>query len=982
MMLLNEVSSWLIDSAIFGAIILATGSLAVYFCREPIYRIRIIQWTFAGCLLVPLLQQLDHIPAYHMALWNDAQANREEVTGRASPPLTAAPTDTEIDLANTNSDKAVVSPKLVDITESSEIAVDLLDSKAVEYSTVHTDEVPAAAPLATSEPDTTVQQATLAPTEFGMGKTILRAAQMSYGVVIAGLLALWCINLQRRSVLARSADPAGEAAREALVLIAGPRAAKVRLLVSSRVAAPIMWGVWRATIVIPRELASTPNSAQLKWGLAHEWSHVIRGDFLRWLVANIAKFACFYQPAYWWMRRQLLLSQDYLADAFAAKHGESAEDYAAFLVSLARARNRTQFAPALGIGDRRSQLLRRVKMLVQSTRPLVQRDRRGPAVAITTAALVLLASLSTLRLNAEPTEPVVTADDGSAEPDVPAKKQEEPTQKTKQADDVKKDAKPQVDFGKPAKKADKKELPEAITYTGKVVDRESGELIAGARVEIIRELSRHPKTGKWTRLRTTTHMSDKDGNYTFTVPPEEVAEPSLYLIVDAHHEDYQSKGRSGYSHTMIRKNLANGEPPFYETIKLSAGEPITGTILQPDGKPAANIQVLVYSKPPSAEPGRSFQRGAFQFSQTDDAGNFRATVATPGDGVFWAFPKNYSPIAQRIGDKRGNLGPIKLADGIRISGQVLDAKGNPVPNVAVNLRRDSDGEEADEFLNSNAVSGAIGTGAKTDAEGKFTLKPLPTGNYSARVGNAVRDQSVRHERRPDRLPVDHVFSPTELTISKDDPVERIVLRASPHIIVRGRFFNSKGKPRASHQQHLFGSINGKSFFANSNTPGKDGWFEFKVPHGAERVQVNLTTNEHSALRWRVSSDEELTYGRTIELGTLEADHTTLEVVRYEAPLLLLKAVDEDGKQVRGFVPNSKYKVPSENQRRGQFISGAQGDIGFEEQPDGRWRSSQLLPDGEVTITLEKEGFTAEPQTVTLKESEERELIYVLKKKDE
>nr|MBC8356325.1 hypothetical protein [Planctomycetota bacterium] len=78
MMWLNEVSSWLIDSAVFGAVILALGSIAVYSCREPIYRIRIIQWTFTGCLLVPLLHQLDQVPSYHMALWSLPQENDQE----------------------------------------------------------------------------------------------------------------------------------------------------------------------------------------------------------------------------------------------------------------------------------------------------------------------------------------------------------------------------------------------------------------------------------------------------------------------------------------------------------------------------------------------------------------------------------------------------------------------------------------------------------------------------------------------------------------------------------------------------------------------------------------------------------------------------------------------------------------------------------------------------------------------------------------
>ena len=52
----------------------------------------------------------------------------------------------------------------------------------------------------------------------------------------------------------------------------------------------------------------------------------------------------FYQPLFWWLRRQLRLCQDYLADDRAAAAG-SPEDYAACLVRLAR---EAAAAPAAG----------------------------------------------------------------------------------------------------------------------------------------------------------------------------------------------------------------------------------------------------------------------------------------------------------------------------------------------------------------------------------------------------------------------------------------------------------------------------------------------------------------------------------------------------------------------------------------------------------------------------------------------------------
>ncbi len=932
----NVVGEWLTHSAVFGAIILILGGAAVALIRQPVYRIRIIQWTLAACLAVPLLQQLPGLPGYSLPVWTTASdaptaapvtiADPVEYAGSYLPPLDVVPTE------------------MLGAEPQSPTAV-----------------APQVAANEANPPPAVASATAVAASAWPLRLPNIRALLLgTYFVIVAGYLVHWSLGWSRRRQILQSAKPADETIRSLLTSIAGPAAQRARLLVSDQVAAPMMWGVVRPVIVVPASLVRQPDQTALRWGLAHEWSHVVHGDFSRHLLASVTKLVCFYQPAYWWLRRQLTLSQDYLADAFAAQQGESPEDYAAFLVALARSGQRPQLAGTLGIGGHRSNLFRRVSMLVQSTRPLLLRNGRWPTLAIASLALLASAGLSAVRLGAEPVELAAAGAAGS-----------EPLAEQDQAV-----AQPAAAAAPP----EKSPLPDPITYVGKVVDRETGQPIAGATVEIIRSLSRHPKTDRWEWLHTTKHVSNEQGEYQFTLPPEEVAEPSLYLEVDAHHEQYQSKGRSGYSHMMIRKNLENGEPPFYSTIKLAPGEPITAVVLQPDGKPSANTQVLVYSKSPAKQPGRSFEFGAFQHTQTDEQGRLRVVVATPGDGVLWVFPKNFSPLAHRLRDIRGDLGSLQLTEGTRLSGRVLDAKGNPVAGVGVNLRRNGDGDDADEFLGSNAVANAIGTGALTDDQGRFELNPLPPGTYRAEVDKSAENSSEPRKERPyNPDPLEHVFVPLEITIRGGEIADPIEIRAVPHVVLRGRFFDSQGQPRASHQQHVFGRANGEGYFANSTVPGKDGWFEFKLPHGVENVELRLSTNEHSSLRWRLKPDEPLTYGRRIQWERLDQDFTTLEVVRYEAPLLLLKAVDDNGEQIKGFIPTSHYAKPAVEEGS-RFISGAQGDIGFEEQPDGRWRSSQLLPDENLKVTLSKDGYAdTEPQTVSLKEGEIREVVFVLKK---
>jgi len=156
----------------------------------------------------------------------------------------------------------------------------------------------------------------------------------------------------------------------------------------------------------------------------------------------------------------------------------------------------------------------------------------------------------------------------------------------------------------------------------------------------------------------------------------------------------------------------------------------------------------------------------------------------------WIFPKNFSPLAHRIGTQRGDIGPLKLQKGTRLSGQVLDLKGKPVANVAVNILRSGDGKAAEEFLEANGVSNAIGTGTQTDKAGRFKLNPLPPGKYRVKIGDRVFDQSEKNER-DESLKVNDVFVPFDVTIRVGEPNNPIEIHAVPQLLVRGRFSTAR-----------------------------------------------------------------------------------------------------------------------------------------------------------------------------------------------
>ena len=87
--------------------------------------------------------------------------------------------------------------------------------------------------------------------------------------------------------------------------------------------------------MLPESLCDDEQA--VRWSLAHEWAHIERHDFRAWFVAGLARVLFFYQPLVWWLRRQLRLCQDFVADARASRQAPQPEDYAEFLTVRAAA---------------------------------------------------------------------------------------------------------------------------------------------------------------------------------------------------------------------------------------------------------------------------------------------------------------------------------------------------------------------------------------------------------------------------------------------------------------------------------------------------------------------------------------------------------------------------------------------------------------------------------------------------------------------
>jgi beta-lactamase regulating signal transducer with metallopeptidase domain len=158
-------------------------------------------------------------------------------------------------------------------------------------------------------------------------------------------------------------------------LTGGAAHGHVVLRVSPRVRRPVVVGMLRPTILIPPSYDEPESVTELlRLGLLHEIAHAEQADSWFGTVASLAQTVWFFLPHVWWIRSQLLIDQEFLADRAAALRYGTPADYAASLLSLAesapsspaetRPPARGEFWPDFGNLDGRSPLFQRMLMLL------------------------------------------------------------------------------------------------------------------------------------------------------------------------------------------------------------------------------------------------------------------------------------------------------------------------------------------------------------------------------------------------------------------------------------------------------------------------------------------------------------------------------------------------------------------------------------------------------------------------------------------
>ncbi|WP_406700696.1 M56 family metallopeptidase [Singulisphaera sp. Ch08] len=185
------------------------------------------------------------------------------------------------------------------------------------------------------------------------------------------------------------------------------RGRRPRFRVSARIRHPALVGLFRQTILVPIELDLPESTEQLRLSLLHELAHAESRDAWFGLASGLAQAFWYFIPPLWWIRAQMRLDQEFMADRRAARAFGPFQVYAASLVKIASGdpELKPAAAPRQPIPQAStSALFQRVLMLVQCPYALESHPPRWWACSL--PGLVLLGTMAgsclTLRVSGLP----------------------------------------------------------------------------------------------------------------------------------------------------------------------------------------------------------------------------------------------------------------------------------------------------------------------------------------------------------------------------------------------------------------------------------------------------------------------------------------------------------------------------------------------------------------------------------------------------
>jgi len=165
------------------------------------------------------------------------------------------------------------------------------------------------------------------------------------------------------------------------------------LRVSAIHRSPVVIGFFHPVVLLPPGEFLPVDLHETEQILRHELAHVRRGDDWANLVQHFFQASLFFHPGVWWVARQLALEREIACDDLVLREGGKPKTYALLLANLASRIKRCPPMLAPGVSTNKSQLQKRINMILDTNRnisPVLSKTRTG----FITSAAALFAVLA------------------------------------------------------------------------------------------------------------------------------------------------------------------------------------------------------------------------------------------------------------------------------------------------------------------------------------------------------------------------------------------------------------------------------------------------------------------------------------------------------------------------------------------------------------------------------------------------------------
>jgi Bacterial Ig-like domain (group 3)/IPT/TIG domain len=321
---------------------------------------------------------------------------------------------------------------------------------------------------------------------------------------------------------------------------------------------------------------------------------------------------------------------------------------------------------------------------------------------------------------------------------------------------------------------------------------------------------------------------------------------------------------SGYEPTTVHEVEVKGSRTLSVVLANATAVHLTGTLRDASGEPVPGANIILNNGKAFAS-GQTAVDGSFDLAAP--AGNY--TLSANGTSKSNpSLPSNWYFSASSVSLEEDRSIELNLPPTVQLTIEALDAKGGPLPEVAVSLpllSRSADlGGVFASYLQSRGPGGNGGPGGKTGPDGRAT--------FTVFGGQAVNSNEVG------RLTPPQASGYGELTFKVPFVEGDTTLTFNPPLSVHltGTLRDASGEPVPGANIIL---NNGKAFA--SGQTAVDGSFDLAAPAGNYTLSANGTSKSNPSLpsNWYFSaSSVSLEEDRSIELNLPPTVQLTIEAL--------------------------------------------------------------------------------------------------------